>query len=71
VALIMATEPDATLLAQEDPSAFFVPTGPGSSSSSSSSAAAAAEGVLKLWGQGGAFEEYEGFLKHLKAAGRW
>jgi hypothetical protein len=66
----MATEPDATLLAQEDPSAFFVPTGPGSSSSSSSSSStAAAQGVLKLWGQGGAFEEYEGFLKHLKSAG--
>jgi hypothetical protein len=65
LALIMATEPDATLLAQEDPSAFYVP--------GSAPADVEPEAVLQLWGQagGGAFDGYAGFLTSLKSAGGW
>lgn len=70
LALIMATEPDATLLAQDDPAAFYVPLAHGGSVSAAS-AAADAGCVLRLWGQGAAFEDYEGFLKSLKSAGVW
>lgn len=58
----MATEPDATLLAQEDASAFFVPLAPGA-------AANDVDTVLKMWGVAAAFEDYDGFVKNLKAAG--
>jgi hypothetical protein len=58
----MATEPDATLLAQEDPSAFYVPAAP-------AIAAADPDSLLKLWGQGAAFDDYDSFLKSLKSAG--
>jgi hypothetical protein len=67
----MATEPDATLLAQDDPAAFYVPLAHGGAAASSAAAAADAGGVLRLWGQGAAFEGYEGFLKSLKSAGGW
>jgi hypothetical protein len=68
LALIMATEPDATLLAQEDPSAFYVP-----GASPPAGADVDAESVLQLWGQasGGAFDNYGNFLTSLKSAGGW
>jgi len=73
-----AEEPDATLLAQDDPSAFFVPPAAAAAAAGGGSAAAAGssgsssevESALRLWGQASAFEDYGNFTTALKAAGK-